>query len=160
MDEKELKKVIEAALFMSPASISVDSLAKLSNTTVAQVRVTLNELVHDYEERESALEIIDSESGIKMAVKQEYLQHVAPLSASPEFNQGIMKTLAYISFKQPVKQTEVIKFRNNKGYDHIKMLAERGFIRREPVGKSYIIYTTKKFLEYFGHTIKQNQQKQ
>ncbi len=160
MDEKELKKIIEAALFMSPASISVDSLAKISNNTVAQVRVTLNELVHDYEEHDSALEIIDNESGIKMAVKQEYLAHVAPLSASPEFNHGVMKTLAYISFKQPVKQTEVIKFRNNKGYDHIKLLAERGFIRREAIGKSYIIYTTKKFLEYFGHTIKQNQQKQ
>ncbi len=154
MDEKMLKKIIEAALFMSPAAIQLDLLAKLANTTVAQVRVTVNELIHEYEERDTALELVDSESGIKMAVKPEFQEHVAPLTASPEFNQGVMKTLAYISFKQPVKQTELIKFRNNKGYDHVKVLEERGFIRREAVGKSYIIYTTKKFLDYFG-----NQQK-
>jgi len=150
MHQKELKKTIEAALFMSPQSVSVNDLAKLAKTTVAEIRVILTELIQDYEERDTSLEILDDSSGIKIVVKAEFQDSVSHFAAAPEFNKGIMKTLAYVSYKQPVKQTEVIKFRNNKGYDHIKMLEERGFIRREPVGRSYIIYTTKKFLDYFG----------
>jgi len=150
MHQKELKKTIEAALFMSPQSVSVNDLAKLTNTTVAETRVVLTELIQDYEERDTSLEILDDSSGIKIVVKAEFQDIVSHFAAAPEFNKGIMKTLAYVSYKQPVKQTEVIKFRNNKGYDHIKMLEERGFIRREPVGRSYVIYTTKKFLDYFG----------
>jgi len=150
MDQKELKKIIEAALFMSPQSVSVNDLAKLAKTTIAETRVVLTQLIHDYEGRDTSLEILDDSTGIKINVRAEYQDIVSHFAASPEFNKGIMKTLAYVSFKQPVKQTEVIKFRNNKGYDHIKILEEKGFIRRESVSRSYIIYTTKKFLDYFG----------
>ena len=151
MHQKNLKKIIEAALFMSSQSVSVNNLAKLANTTVAETRVIITDLIHDYEERDTSLEIIDDSSGIKIIVKAEFQDNVSHFAAAPEFNKGIMKTLAYVSYKQPIKQTEVIKFRNNKGYDHIKVLEEKGFIRREAIGRSYVIYTTKKFLEYFGN---------
>ncbi|MBI2598178.1 MAG: SMC-Scp complex subunit ScpB [Candidatus Diapherotrites archaeon] len=150
MGEKGIKKTIEAALFMSPSAMHVETLAKICSTTIADVRAAVNELMHEYQERDSALQIKDDETGIKMSIKEEFQKTITGLTASPEFNKGTMKTLAYISYRQPVKQTEVIKFRNNKGYDHIKVLEERGFIKREQVGRSYLIYTTKKFLDYFG----------
>ncbi len=156
MEQNELKKIIEAALFMSPKTVSIDDLAKLSNTTIAQTRVALNELMDEYEQRNSALQIRDDDTGIKMDVISNLKEVTSQFAAAPEFNKGVMKTLAYISYKQPIRQTQVIRFRNNKGYDHIKILEENGFIRREQVGKSYIIYTTKKFLEYFGNQKQKN----
>ncbi|MBU0661906.1 SMC-Scp complex subunit ScpB, partial [Candidatus Micrarchaeota archaeon] len=63
----------------------------------------------------------------------------------------------YIAYKQPVAQAEVINFRNSKAYDHIRALKERGFIRKERTGRTYKIYTTKKFVDYFGKGGKKGQ---
>lgn len=147
---QEMKKTIEAALFMSPGIVSLQDLARVCRSNVAEVRVALNELIHDYTDRDSALEIRDEEKGFRMAVRKEFEDSVMHLASSPEFHKGIMKTLAYIAYKQPVKQNEVIKFRNTKAYEHIHLLLEKGFIRRERTGKTFNIYTTKKFYQYFG----------
>ena len=154
MDSSQIKKTVEAALFMSSGAVSIDDLARISNSTVQEVRVLANELIHEYDSRDTSIQIVDTKDGLKMSLKPEFEGNVGHLAASPELNKGVMKTLAFISFKQPVKQSEVIKFRNNKGYDHIKVLEEKDFIRRQPAGRSYIIFTTKKFSDYFGQQMK------
>jgi segregation and condensation protein B len=150
---KYLSRIIEAALFMSPGPMSVRDLASLAKTTVQLARVLINELMHDYMDRETALEIFDEENGIRMGVRKDYEDKVIHLASSPEFHKGIMKTLAYIAYKQPIKQSDVIRFRNVKGYDHIHLLEEKGFIDREKKGSTFIIRTTKKFFDYFGKDI-------
>ena len=154
MELSQIKKMVEAALFMSSGAVSIDDLARISNSTVQEVRVAANELMHEYEGRDSSIQIVDTKDGLKMSLKPEYERNVGHLASSPELNKGVMKALAFISYKQPVRQSEVIKFRNNKGYDHVKVLEEKDFIRREPAGRSYIIFTTKKFSDYFGQQMK------
>ncbi|MFH1225647.1 MAG: SMC-Scp complex subunit ScpB [Candidatus Diapherotrites archaeon] len=146
----ELRKIVEAALFMAPGAVSLKELSRVSNTSMAEVRVALNELSHDYDAHDSALEIRDGEEGFRMAVRREYEGSVGHMASAPEFHKGIMKTLAYIAYKQPVVQAEVIGYRNSKAYEHIRLLKEKGFIRKERTGRTYKIYTTKKFVEYFG----------
>lgn len=146
----ELRKIVEAALFMAPGAVSLKELSRVSNTSMAEVRVALNELSHDYDAHDSALEIRAADDGFRMAVRQEYEGSVGHMASAPEFHKGIMKTLAYIAYKQPVPQAEVIGYRNSKAYEHIKLLKEKGFIRKERTGRTYKIYTTKKFVEYFG----------
>ncbi len=85
-----------------------------------------------------------------MGIKEKYEDFVGHMAASPELHKGIMKTLAYIAYKQPVKQSDVINFRNSKAYEHIKLLKEKGFIKKDKKGITYIISTTSKFREYFG----------
>ncbi|MCR4335985.1 MAG: SMC-Scp complex subunit ScpB [archaeon] len=150
MDNNESKRIIEAALFTSPGSVSMRDLAKITNSNVAEVRVLVNELTHDYEAKNTSLEIRNDAEGARMAIKEEYEEHVSHMAASPELHKGIMKTLAYIAYKQPVKQAEVINYRNSKAYEHIKLLKEKGFIKKEKKGITYIISTTSKFKEYFG----------
>ena len=147
---EQTKRIIEAALFMAPGVLSLNEIAKISNSNLADVRVLVNQLTHDYWETGSAIEIRDENNGIRMAVKRELEEAVGSLAALPEVHKGAMKTLAYIAYKQPVRQSEVIHFRNTKAYDHIKLLDEKGFIRREKEKTSYTIYTTKKFHDYFG----------
>ncbi|PIN84722.1 MAG: SMC-Scp complex subunit ScpB [Candidatus Diapherotrites archaeon CG11_big_fil_rev_8_21_14_0_20_37_9] len=154
MEKRTAKKLIEAALFMSPGVVSLRDIAKTINSNVAEVRVIVNELTHDYEARDTAIEIRYEQDGARMAVKEEFEGDVSHMAAAPELHKGIMKTLAYIAYKQPVKQSDVIHFRNSKAYEHIKMLKERGFIRKEKKGISYTIYTTPKFKEYFGTNLK------
>lgn len=150
MDKKHSKRIIEAALFTSPGDVGVKELAKIINSNVAETRVLVNELIHEYEAKDTALEIMSGSEGIRMGVKEKYEDDVGHMAASPELHKGIMKTLAYIAYKQPVKQSEVINFRNSKAYEHIKLLKEKGFIKKNKKGITYIISTTAKFREYFG----------
>ena len=153
MEGKFLKKALEAALFMSPGVISLHELARIGETNVAEARVALNELMHEYEERDSALIIAEEETGLRMKVKPELEDKVSHLANIPGFHQGILKTLAYIAYKQPVTQAQVIHFRNSKAYEHIKILKEKGFIRKEKAGITYKLFTTKKFHDYFGKNL-------
>lgn len=154
MEKREAKRVIEAALFTAPGIVPVKELARIIDVNVAETRVILSELIHDYDAKDTALEIRDEAEGVRMTVKQKYESSVGHMAASPELHKGIMKTLAYIAYKQPVKQSEVINFRNSKAYEHIKLLREKGFLRKEKKGITYLLYTTPKFREYFGKDVK------
>lgn len=156
MDSRKAKRIIEAALFTAPGAIEIKGLASVINTNVAETRVLVNELIHDYDAKDTSLEIRDEPEGIRMAVKPQYENFVGHMAAAPELHRGIMKTLAFIAYKQPVKQSEVIGFRNSKAYEHITALVEKGFLRKEKRGITYLLYTTPKFREYFGKGAEKN----
>lgn len=148
--EKKNKQLVEAALFMAAEPITVEELSRLANCPIEETRMALNELSLDLDERKSSIEVKFEPTGARLAVRKEFDEFVKNFSTIPELNKSTLKTLALISFKQPIRQSEVIRIRNNKAYEHIKTLEEKGFIRREEVGKTYMVYTTKKFIDYFG----------
>ena len=144
-------KLIEAALFMSPKALGIgDLMQSLSLQDYGLVKKAAFDLMNEFNSRDSALEIAESEGMFQMKVRSEFDSHVQEFAAESMFNKGTTKTLALIAFKQPIMQSAVIKYRNNKAYDHIARLLEDGFIAREHKGRSFVIRTTKKFLEYFG----------
>ena len=146
----ELRKTIEAALFMSPNAISLSELCRLCSTDdLGAVREAIEELQRFYNES-SALEISDVGDNYQLRVKQAHEESVKHLAASVQFGKSVMKTLAYIAYKQPILQSQLIRFRTSKAYEDIALLEERGFIMREPKGRSFVVRTTKKFLKYFG----------
>jgi hypothetical protein len=59
------------------------------------------------------------------------------------------RALAIIAWKSPVVQSEIVRIRSTKAYDHIEELLTKGFIMREKSGRSYLIKLTPKFFEYF-----------
>ena len=145
------KKLIEAALFMSPKALGVADLMRvLDLPEYGTVKKATFELMQEFNSRGSALEITESEGLFQMRVKPELEQHVQDFASESIFNKGTMKTLALIAFKQPIVQSTVIKYRNNKAYDHISRLLDEGFVAREPAGRSFTLRTTKKFFEHFG----------
>ncbi|MDO8627896.1 MAG: SMC-Scp complex subunit ScpB [Candidatus Diapherotrites archaeon] len=145
-----VKQIIEACLFMSPKPLSFEDLFKLCEVNVLEFRKALNELMNELDERNSAMEVVESASGFQMRVRTELLDKVGFFAASPELSPSITKTLAFIAYKQPVKQSLVVRYRSNVAYDDIKILLEQGFISREPFEKTFILRTTKKFVDYFG----------
>ena len=146
----EEKKVIEAALFMSPKAIPLEELAKTIGKGPLSAKETIGAFVQEFNSRDSALEIIAVENNYQMCVRKEFEGSVKQFATEAEFNKSTQKTLALIAFKQPIKQSIVIKLRNVKGYDHIKALVEKGLVTKMPSGRTFILKTTKKFLEQFG----------
>ncbi|MCX6803367.1 MAG: SMC-Scp complex subunit ScpB [Candidatus Diapherotrites archaeon] len=147
----EKEKIIEAALFMSPKPLTLEELNLIAKVNSRiETLAMMKDLMNFYNSRKSALEVVELPVGYQMRVKEEYEDEVAQFAQNSMFNRGVMKTLALIAYKQPVVQSSVVKLRNNKAYDHLKLLLDEGFIRKEPRGRSFVLTTTTKFIEYFG----------
>lgn len=146
----DLKNQVEGLLFASGKKLSVEFLAKTTDTdNLKLVNDALKELKSDYESRNSALMITDDEQGWKINVREKYLSLVRKIVSDAELSKTIMETLAVIAWKSPVLQSDIINIRTNKAYDHISELLDTGFITKEKHGRSYIIKVSNKFYEYF-----------
>ncbi len=151
----ELKKLVEAALFINANDLDIKTLAQELNIEKPKLMKILEELQERYNSDNSAIEIILDEQKAMMRIKPDLMPKVAKFSSQSLFDKGTMKTLAIIAFKQPILQSLLIKYRNTKAYDHIQKLLEHGFIYREKRGSSYLLRTTKKFYDYFGDSLKE-----
>ncbi|MEM2918539.1 MAG: SMC-Scp complex subunit ScpB [Candidatus Altiarchaeota archaeon] len=145
-----IKRLIEAALFMSNSPLSIEELARICSTgDFGLIRRAIEELQMEYSKRNSALEILKIGNGYKMKVVSELEQNVANLASLPEISPSILKTLALIAYSQPITQSRIAKQRGSKVYKHIKTLLKEEFISAEKYKRSKLLRTTQKFKEYF-----------
>ena len=147
---EQLKARIEAVLFTTAKALSIDEIAEiLSITEVEKVEEAMLELIMDYSSRPGALEI-DDENGYILQLKEEHMDIVEKL-CPVELKPPVLKTLAVIALKQPIRQTELKELRGSTSYEHIPELLEKGLISRtkDKNGRSYNLKTTQKFAEYF-----------
>ncbi len=147
MDEK--RRIIEAALFISDRPLTLDYLGKVSGVnSLGVVRETLEKLQKDYEKR--GMGITKTPSGWVMQVNQDLLNKVAHLTPYYDLSEGCKRTLALVVYKEPVKQSEIIKMQGNKAYSYIKSLTRRDLIKSEKMGHTKILKLTAEFERYFG----------
>jgi len=144
-----LKHHIEAILYTLGKFITIEELAKLASTTPDKVKKIIEQLKQDYSERQTALTIQELDNKVKLNIKKEFGYITNKLLSDREFDNPTTKTLAIIAYKQPVKQSEVIKIRGNKAYDHIKLLRESGLISSEKYGRTRLLKLTPYFYDYF-----------
>ncbi len=146
---KNLKKV-EAAMFISGRFLSLQELVTLTDINPILLRELIDKLIEQYDDN-SAIEIIGKEENWKMDVKQEYRDMVNRLATgSAEFSKAEQETLAVIAYKQPVKQSVIIKIRGNKAYDHVKHFIELGLIRGKKTGHTKELSLSEDFYDYFN----------
>ena len=73
-----------------------------------------------------------------------------------EFTKAEQETLAIIAYKQPVKQSVVIKIRGNKAYQHIKNFTDIGFLNSKKLGHTKELTLSEEFDRYFHISKKQD----
>jgi len=144
-----LKKKLEALLFSSGRKMSIEELSRLTNSRTGDIQKSLEELKKEYEDKNSSVMIINESEYWKITVREEFLPLVQKIVTETELSKTIMETLAVIAFKYPIKQSDLIKIRTNKAYDHLKELGEMGYITRQKHGRTNLIKLTQKFFEYF-----------
>ena len=146
----DLKQAIESILFSAGRKVSEQEIQKLTKTKdSADIREAVEELKADLNARGSSLMVVDESDGWKITVKESYLPTVQTINPHTELSKSILETLAVIAWKQPIVQSDVIKVRTNKAYDHISELMKLGFINKQRFGRSYAIKVTQKFKDYF-----------
>ncbi len=147
---EQLKARIEAVLFTTAKALSIKEIAEiLGEEDVEKTEEAMLELIMDYSSRPGALEI-DDENGYILQVKEEHMDIVEKL-CPVELKPAVLKTLAVIALKQPIRQTELKELRGSTAYEHITELLEKGLISRnkDKNGRSFNLKTTAKFEEYF-----------
>ncbi|MBI5392568.1 SMC-Scp complex subunit ScpB [Candidatus Woesearchaeota archaeon] len=148
--EDDIKYQIESILFACGRKISIDELSQLLGIRVKEViKDKLLELQKEYLDKNSSLMIVDEGDEWKVTVKEKYLSLVRKINPHTELSKTIMETLAVVAWKQPTRQSDVIRIRTNKAYDHIAELERMGFLVKEKYGRSFLLKLTQKFYDYF-----------
>ena len=159
--ETRLATKIEAIIYIKGRPLSVEEIFaclhqqttesnKISEADRALVEDGLIELMNDYAHRDSALEIVETEAGYSLQLKDEYeylLQELVPA----ELGKGALRTLAAVAIKNPILQTELIDLRGSSAYQQVAELVNLGFVRKreQADGRSYWLEVTNKFHQYF-----------
>ena len=144
-----LKYKIEALLFSSGRRMTIEELEKLTKAAAEEIREGIAILKEEYLQRNSSIHIIDDGDSWKLTVKDEHLETVKQIVTKTELSRSLLETLAVIAFKYPIKQSDLIKLRTNKAYDHLRELEQQGFISRKKHGRTNLIKLTEKFFQYF-----------
>jgi len=144
-----LKNKLEALLFSSGRKMDLEELSRLSKSSIDAIQKALEELKKEYNEKESSTMLVNEGNFWKLTVREQFLSLVRNIVTETELSKTIMETLAVIAFKYPIKQSDLIKLRTNKAYDHLTQLEEMGYITRQKHGRTNLIKLTQKFFEYF-----------
>lgn len=147
---EELKKKIEAILFATGRSLSLEELAKLCNApSVNLVKDALLQMQKDYDLRASSLQLVGENDLWKIVLRKEYYSLTQDLLHKTELDKTLIETLAVIAWKQPILQSDIVKIRGTLTYDHVKVLRELGYIETEKFGRTRKLKLTSKFYDYF-----------
>tara|TARA_Y100000310_G_C20357768_1_gene657509 strand:- start:33 stop:614 length:582 start_codon:yes stop_codon:yes gene_type:complete len=150
LEVKNLKK-LEAALFISAKYLGIMPLVELTDINPLLLKELIVKLQKEYGARDSALEIIERQGKYKMDVKEEYRKMINKIATgSAEFSRAEQETLAIVAYKQPVKQSVIVKIRGNKAYDHIKHLIENGLLKAKKIGHTKELNLSEDFYNYFS----------
>lgn len=141
---------IEAILYLKGQPLSIAEIAEYAQCDRAMVEEGLIELIDDYAHRESALEVLETDTGYSLQLRsgfQDLVQTLIPV----ELGVGALRTLAAIALHNPITQTELVNLRGSSAYQHVQELVELGFVRkrRQAECRSSVLHITEKFHQYF-----------
>ncbi len=149
--EKEDMKRVEAIFFVSGRFLTMQELVSLSDLNPIILRELIEKLQEKYESDYSAIEIIEKNNMWKMDVKPQYSDVINKLAGGrSEFSKAEQETLAIIAFKQPIKQSVIVKIRGNKAYDHVNKFVQLGLLKKKRAGHTNELSLSDDFYDYFN----------
>ena len=130
--------------------MDIDEIAKACELgSSGYVKEQLTQLIMEYRQKNGALHIVEQDGRFKLNIKKEFGHLANNLVSTNEFDSPTTKTLALIAYKNPAIQSDIIKARGNKAYDHIKILAEQCLVTSEKSGRTRLLKLAPKFYDYF-----------
>lgn len=146
--EVESTRKVEAALFIAGKYLSLQELVSLTDVNPILLKKILEDLSDKY--ANSGIELVQQNNLWKMDAAQEYTWMVNRLATgSSEFSKAEQETLAIIAYKQPIKQSVIVKIRGNKSYEHIKKFVDMNLINKKKMGHTSELTLNEQFHDYF-----------
>ena len=163
MKQDELKKILEALLFVSSSPVQVAQVKEvLGIKKDSSVEEAIAQLKAGYEARDSGLRVIEVAGGYRFTTTQELAPYLKKWikGQKSRLSRASLETLSVIVYRQPVTRSEVDAIRGVNVEGALGTLLERGLIRiigrRDTAGRPILYGTTRLFLEHFGlNTLKE-----
>lgn len=147
--EKE-KRYIEAAMFLSSKPLLLEDFRKITGiSALGYIKGLIDELKKEYDERGSAIEIIEIEGKYEFRVRNDYIDRVKEFAQETEISKAALRTLAFISKHDGILKSELVKRIGTHIYEDVKELTEAGFIKQKKAGRSSRLFLTEKFRKFF-----------
>lgn len=147
--EKEAEEKVEAILFIAGRFLNLEEIKRLTDVPQEMLLEILHRLKKKYST--GVIRLVNRNESWKMDVAEKYHYLINRLATgNVEFTKAEQETLAVIAYKQPVKQSVVIRIRGNKAYDHIKKFRELGLLTSKKIGHTLELSLSEEFYEYFN----------
>jgi len=148
--------IIEALLFVSPASLPSSKIAEILKLETKEATRIIEEYGQILQTRQTAFQLIKDPDGFRLGTKPEFFQYIEMLVAPREtkLSYQALETLSVITFKQPITKLEIEKVRGINSDGIINMLYSRGLIKvvgvKKIAGNPKLYGISKDFFKYFG----------
>jgi segregation and condensation protein B len=153
LDLEQMKKVLEAALLVSPEPLQLSELKKLFDDELSSdaLRRVLA-LREDWQGR--GIELVQVASGWRFRARPEFQPFLDRLNPQkpPRYSRAVLETLAIIAYRQPVTRGDIEEIRGVVvSANIIRALEARGWVEvvghKEIPGRPELLATTKTFLD-------------
>ena len=155
--EHYLKSLFEAVFFLSNEPIPISFFSKNFMIDPTQVKIIIDSLVDEYEERDGGIRLAELSNGYQFVTNArlaEQLRHALGLRRRESLSKGMLETLAIIAYKQPLGIADVDELRGVSSRMMVTNLVKRNLVkpvgRQDIPGRPFAYGTTDEFLRYFG----------
>lgn len=158
VDQRELKAILEAVLFVSPEPVPVARLVSvLGAVKKVEVEQALTLLKQELEQEGRGVQLVQVAGGYRLVTKPDYAPWIKKLDKAKtmsKLSRSALESLAIIAYKQPLVRSEIEQIRGVETSGVLRTLLERKLVRivgrKEVPGRPIMYGTTKFFLEHFG----------
>ena len=157
MDEKKLRCVVEAILFVAGEALSIADLAHALDMTAAELIPVLDSLRDEYDREERGVRLNRFGMSVQLSTRPDYAPYIERLLQPVQkqsLSQAAMETLSIIAFKQPITKPEIEQLRGVRVERALAKLLELDLIcelgRKQVIGRPILYGTTATFLRCFG----------
>ena len=155
MEKNEIKKTIEALIFVSFKPVVIKHLVESLEEAEEIVIECLNELINEYAQK--GMNIIKVAEGYQMVSNPSSAPFIEKLyrKASKQFlSRAALETLSIIAFKQPITRGQIENIRGVNSDKIVNNLIDKKLIKEagkaDILGKPTLYATTREFLQYFN----------
>jgi segregation and condensation protein B len=151
-----LRSALEAILMVIDEPASIEILAQIVNTPIAEVEIELANLAFELEEKQSGFLLKQVAGGWRFYTNEEcwpIVEKFVKEGQPAKLTQASLETLAVVAYKQPVSKGRISVIRGVNVDSVIRTLLNRGLIEEagiEHESQSILYKTTNYFLERLG----------
>ncbi|MFA6078690.1 MAG: SMC-Scp complex subunit ScpB [Candidatus Omnitrophota bacterium] len=157
MERDEIKRIVEALLFVSDRPLAPDTLRDvLKDAEIADIKASMDDLNKEYAATGRSFIIKEIAGGYQMMTDPIYSKWITELYKRPpdKLRGPALETLAIIAYKQPITRNQIEAIRGVNVDGVINTLEDRVLIkikgRAEGPGRPILYGTTNEFLIHFG----------
>jgi len=156
-DREYLVNSLEAVLFASGESVSMERIAALFEITKLEASIIADSLMERLENQPSSFQLVKLSDRVQLCTKREYadsVQKFLEIKRTAPISKAALEALAIVAYKQPVTKTYIEQVRGVDCSGIISTLIQRELIeecgRLDAPGRPILYQTTPSFLRCFG----------